>query len=197
MRVFVLLISMLAVLVVPGQALAHHGKTTTTSQAEPTAPQSGGAEYGTEPAAIPQLEVPGDKAVLMKDGYAAAPANAPLQVKQAVWAANRLQDKPYRYGGGHAKIDDTGFDCSGTISYALHYANLLKTPLNSSGFMSWGRRGKGEWITVYTNPGHAFVVIAGLRLDTSAYRDRSGKGPRWRRTSRPLRGYRVRHPAGF
>jgi cell wall-associated NlpC family hydrolase len=145
----------------------------------------------------PRFARPG-KATLV-DGYAVAPPDAPPEVRAAIAAANRIVGKPYKYGGGHARIEDTGYDCSGTVSYALHHAGLLGTPLDSSSFMSWGRAGKGRWITVYTNPGHAFVVIAGLRLDTSAAGERrsSGRGPRWRTTARVTRGFRARHPKGF
>ena len=131
-------------------------------------------------------------------GKAAAPEGAPEEVKEAIWAANRIIGKPYRYGGGHAKFEDSGYDCSGTVSYALRGAGLVKSPLNSSGFMRWGKRGKGQWITVYTNPGHAYVVIAGLRLDTSAADDpRGGKGPRWRPLRKSDRGFAARSPVGF
>jgi len=160
---------------------------------------TGGAAYGVDPYAIPRVTVPGTRARLMRNGYAAAPAGAPPEVQDAVWAANEIQDKPYRYGGGHGSFEDSGYDCSGTISYALNGAGLLDTPLDSTSFMRWGRKGKGKWITVYANPGHAYVVIAGLRLDTSAYGDRRnpGRGPRWRASSRPTRGYARRHPAGL
>jgi hypothetical protein len=159
----------------------------------------GGAEYGVEPDAIPRLTVPGDLAVLMEEGYAAAPENAPPEVKEAIWAANEIQEHPYRYGGGHARIEDSGYDCSGTVSYALFHGGLLKRPLDSSSFMKWGVRGKGQWISVYTNPGHAFVVIAGLRLDTSSAGAlaTTERGPRWRDTLRPRKGFKVRHPLGF
>ncbi|MGH2949352.1 MAG: hypothetical protein ACRDPC_24370, partial [Solirubrobacteraceae bacterium] len=132
--------------------------------------RTGGSQYAPPPPPAPEnMTVPGVEAQLLPDGTAAAPADAPPQVQEAVWAANRLQDKPYRYGGGHAKIEDSGYDCSGTISYALHHAGLLKTPLDSGSFMRWGEKGRGQWITVFTNPGHAYAVIAGLRLDTSSY----------------------------
>ncbi|HWM08151.1 MAG TPA: hypothetical protein VNO82_02370 [Solirubrobacteraceae bacterium] len=156
------------------------------------------------------MTAPGAKATLLPDGSAAAPADAPEEVKQAIWAANRLQDKPYKYGGGHAKIEDSGYDCSGTVSYALHHAGLLKSPLPSGPFMRWGQAGRGQWITVYAHNGHAYAVIAGLRLDTSSYsssrsarRNRKviastlERGPRWRMTSRPSRGFRARHPSGL
>src|SRR3954452_24058736 len=132
------------------------------SAAAETSP-TGGARFP-DPAPI---VAPGSKATLLPDGTAAAPADAPPQVQAAIFAATKLLDKPYKYGGGHAKVEDSGYDCSGTVSYALLAAKLIKSPLDSSSFMHWGLRGKGSWITVYTNPGHAFAVIAGLRLDTS------------------------------
>jgi hypothetical protein len=189
LRAFALLI--FAFLIVPASAQAQ---------------STGGAEY----VALPpeDMSVPGAKATLLPDGSAAAPADAPQAVKDAIWAANRLQDKPYKYGGGHAKIEDTGYDCSGTVSYALHHAGLLASPLPSGPFMRWGERGRGAWITVYAHSGHAYAVIAGLRLDTSSYSSRTARnrkvaastferGPRWRSTSRPSRGFRARHPLGL
>ena len=175
-----------------------------------SADKTGGAAYQEPPPPPPapvDMTVPGAVAQLLPDGSAAAPADAPPQVQQAVWAANRIQDKPYVYGGGHAEIEDDGYDCSGTVSYALHHAGLLETPLDSGSFMSWGESGKGQWITVYTNPGHAYAVIAGLRLDTSMatisrahkrqFKKASERGPRWRPTERSSRGYKKRHPVGF
>jgi hypothetical protein len=179
-----------------------------------TPPATGGVAFKAEPPPPPMLspglwsgvEVPGTVARLLPDGTAAAPADAPDQVKQAIWAANWLRDKPYKYGGGHGRFKDTGYDCSGTISFALRAAGLLKTPLDSGSFMSWGEAGLGEWITIYTNPGHAYVVIAGLRLDTStAGVSRVGRvarsalesGPRWRPVLRSPRGYVRRHPLSF
>ena len=165
------------------------------------AQSTGGAAFSkgkkkAEPRAL-QI-VAGPKATIGPDGLATAPAEAPAEVHRAIEAANRIVGLPYRYGGGHAKVEDTGYDCSGTISYALIGADLLRAPLDSGSFMRWGKRGRGRWITVYTNPGHAFVVIAGLRLDTSAAGDPSGrKGPRWRPSLRSTRGYKARHPAGL
>ena len=171
------------------------------AQTSPT----GGARFSD--AVQAPIVAPGSKAKLLPDGSAAAPAGAPPQVQAAIHAANRLLDKPYRYGGGHAKVEDSGYDCSGTISYALIAADVLKSPLNSTGFMGWGVKGRGEWITVYTNPGHAYVMIAGLRLDTSAYGVSSRmsrriervneRGPRWRPGKRPTRGFKKRHPLGL
>ena len=165
----------------------------TSGDAKPApADQAGGAAFG----AIPRMlrpTVPGDVGVI-RGNIAYAPENAPLAVQQAIWAANKLRNKPYVYGGGHQSFRSRGYDCSGTVSFALHGGGLLDSPLDSSSFMKWGERGRGQWITVYTNPGHAFVVIAGIRLDTSGAGE---SGPRWRTEVRSLRGYKARHPEGF
>jgi hypothetical protein len=132
------------------------------------------------------------------NGMAIAPASAPPEVFAAIAAANKIARKPYRYGGGHGSFRSHGYDCSGAVSYALHGAGLLSKPLDSSDFMKWGDPGVGKWITIYTNPGHAFAVIAGLRLDTSPAGDPSGlRGPRWRPVLRSTRGFKARHPLGF
>ncbi|HWI22270.1 MAG TPA: hypothetical protein VNT22_06605 [Baekduia sp.] len=134
-------------------------------------------------------------------GLASPPQMAPPQVQNAIWAANQIIGKPYKYGGGHKDFRvASGYDCSSTVSWALNgaQANLLKTPLDSRSFMKWGERGKGTWFTVYTNPSHAFLIAAGLRLDTSAASDPNGlKGPRWRPLMRKTKGFRARHPVGF
>jgi len=124
--------------------------------------------------------VPGSKAKLKKNGKAVPPANAPQRVKRAIRAANRIDDKPYVYGGGHRRWNDRGYDCSGAVSYVLgkHGAKLLKSPVPSGSFRSWGKKGKGKWITVYADGDHAFVVIAGLRFDTSQPDD-GESGPGW------------------
>jgi hypothetical protein len=128
---------------------------------------------------------------LNSDGTATAPANAPAAVKGAIAAANAISDMPYVYGGGHGSFEASGYDCSGAVSYALHGGGLLSTPLDSTGFMTWGESGPGEWITVYSNPGHAYVVIAGLRFDTSG-----GAGPRWQGPRDPA-GFVATHPPGY
>lgn len=160
----------------------------------PAAPQdqAGGAAFGSTPAML-HPTIPGSVGVVKK-GIAYAPADAPLEVQNAIWAANSLRGKPYIYGGGHKSFASRGYDCSGTVSFALNAAGLLDSPLDSSSFMTWGERGKGSWITVYTNPGHAFVIIAGLRLDTSG---EGGEGPRWRVEPRSTRGFKARHPELF
>jgi hypothetical protein len=139
--------------------------------------------------------VAGSKAKLVR-GKAIAPADAPPEVAAAIEAANKIRRKPYRYGGGHQRWNDKGYDCSGAISYALGKkgAGLLDSPLDSSGFMKWGKRGKGSWITVYSNPGHAYAVIAGLRWDTSLT---AGDGPGWSKKMRPARGFKKRHWNGL
>ena len=91
------------------------------------------------PATPVDIAVPGSVAQLLPDGSAAAPADAPPQVQQAIWAANKIQDKPYIYGGGHGEFEDDGYDCSGTVSYALHGGGLLDTPLDSASFMAGAR----------------------------------------------------------
>jgi hypothetical protein len=114
-------------------------------------------------------------------------------------AANRLRTRPYRYGGGHASFDDTAYDCSGAVSYVLHAGGVLDSPLDSSDLERWGDGGPGAWETVYANPGHAYMTIAGLRFDTSAAgeAESSGSGPRWRTASRPAGAFHARHPKGL
>jgi hypothetical protein len=190
--------------IVPTGALAQDPAATggTAFEDEPPPPKMLKAGKWTGP------EVPGTKAKLLQDGTAAAPADAPEQVKQAIWAANALQELPYRYGGGHNLEFDVsdGADCSGTVSFALKAAGLLKMPLDSGSFMKWGEKGKGRWITVFTNPGHAYAKIAGLRLDTSVAgmaRKRTfaasvfESGPRWRPMGRSPQGFVKRHPLSF
>jgi cell wall-associated NlpC family hydrolase len=146
----------------------------------------------------PTQDNPTGKARLSSDGRTAiAPAGAPPAVKKAIAAANRITRKPYKWGGGHGRWEDTGYDCSGSVSYAMHGAGILKRPRDSTGFMSWGKPGKGRWITVYANAGHAYTVIAGLRFDTSAAGAGGGSGPRWRTKPRSSSGYTVRHPTRF
>jgi cell wall-associated NlpC family hydrolase len=140
---------------------------------------------------------PTEKARMAPDGRTAiAPDSAPQEVKDAIAAANAITTKPYRYGGGHGSFQDSGYDCSGSVSYALHGGGFLDQPEDSTGLESFGAAGRGQWITVYANSGHAFAIIAGLRFDTSG--DNQGEtGPRWHTDTRSLSGYTVRHPDGF
>jgi cell wall-associated NlpC family hydrolase len=173
--------------------------------AAPSGPvAAGGTAYGGVPAPTsqPQTQQPaapppapvtrGAAAVLNSAGLARAPRSAPRAVKLAVAAANQLQRLPYRWGGGHAAFKDTAYDCSGTVSYMLHGAGLLASPLDSTGLVTWGLPGPGRWITIYANAAHTYAVVAGLRLDTAG-----GPGPRWHVPPRSSAGFVVRHPPGF
>ena len=140
--------------------------------------------------------VAGNRAVL-RNGIAYAPANAPDSVKSAIWATNNLRRKPYVWGGGHGSFNDYGYDCSGTVSYALHSAGVLNAPLPSADLKHYGQRGRGRWITVYARSGHTFAVIAGLRLDTTDLRCGADIGPRWHADFRDTRGFAARHPQGL
>jgi hypothetical protein len=167
----------------PALAVAVLSLTMTATSA--AAPSSGGG------AAVQPVP---EKAYVNSAGMAVAPASAPDEVRAIIDAGNRIATKPYRYGGGHARWNDSGYDCSGSVSYVLHAAGLLSRSLDSSGFMSWGERGRGTWITIRTNPGHAYMIVAGLRFDTSA---RSQTGSRWTEQMRSARGFRGRHPEGL
>ena len=140
--------------------------------------------------------VQGKRAVL-RHGIAYAPSRAPQDVKNAIWAANTLRRKPYVWGGGHGSFYDHGYDCSGSVSFALHGAGLLAAPMPSSDLMRYGERGHGRWITIYSRPGHTFASIAGLRFDTTDLGRGGDVGPRWYVDGRDTRGYVARHPAGF
>ena len=160
------------------------------SDSDEGADGNGGAEAGEAPAAPS-----GETATISADGKTAtAPAGAPQEVKDAIAAANKITDKPYRYGGGHGDFEDSGYDCSGAVSYALHGADLLDAPLDSSGLAQWGESGAGKWMTVYGKSSHAYVVIAGARFDTSG---KGEEGPRWRHEEASTSGYAVRHPEGL
>ena len=137
---------------------------------------------------------PGEQATIGPDGLAVAPASAPEAVRQIIAAANRIHAKPYKYGGGHGRWEDSGYDCSGSMSYALHGAGLLDQALDSSGFARWGEPGPGRWVTTYGNAGHSFMIVAGLRFDTSG---RADDNSRWDTEMRSASGYTVRHPPGL
>jgi hypothetical protein len=162
----------------------------------PAAAQTGGTPPpgGTEPTPTPTG--PPGKATLLPDGSALAPANAPPAVQAAINAGNAIRTLPYRWGGGHRTFYDTGYDCSGAVSYVLHAAGFLTSPLTSGGLAtSWGVPGKGWWITVFANAGHTYMKVAGLRFDTSGTGEKlnQGSGPRWRATKRKPRGYSIKH----
>jgi hypothetical protein len=145
-------------------------------------------------AAAPRVVATG-QATLNPDGRtASAPPDAPPQVVAAIAAANTLTRKPYVYGGGHGRWADRGYDCSGTVSFVLHAAGLLDWSLDSTGLARWGASGPGAWISVYGNRGHAYMVIAGLRFDTSGAGE---SGPRWRPAPRSAGGFAERHAPGL
>ena len=152
---------------------------------------------------IPQIETRGDhptvagSRAVVRNGIAYAPSRAPQSVKNAIWAANTIRRKPYIWGGGHGSFYDRGYDCSGSVSYALHGAGLLSAPLPSSDLMRYGERGRGRWITIYSRPGHTFAVIAGLRLDTTDLGHGGDVGPRWYADGRDTGSYVARHPAAL
>ena len=153
-----------------------------------TAQAGGGLSTNSSPT------VAGSKAKLVK-GKAIAPADAPRRVQKVIAAANRIRNKPYVWGGGHGNWKDKGYDCSGAVSYALHGGGLLNTPLDSTGLSRYGQKGKGSWISVYGNPSHAYMIVAGLRFDTSMT---PGNGPGWSKTKRSTSGsFKVRHPRGL
>ena len=128
---------------------------------------------------------------------ATAPKSAPKPIKAMIRAANSITKKPYKWGGGHGRWYDKGYDCSGATSFVLRAGGYLTYPLVSGGLAKWGAQGAGNWVRIYANKNHVFMVIAGLRFDTSAYGAGGGKGPRWRASVRPTGGFKLRHPAGL
>lgn len=176
------------------------GPTPPTGEAGPTGPtDSDGDGYPDTPGEPQQPQWPptpvGAVARLAQDGRRAiAPVRAPRKVKDMIHAANRLTRKPYKWGGGHARLIDSGYDCSGATSYVLRAVGLMRGSMVSGGFKRWGIKGAGRWVNVYANNGHVFIVIAGLRFDTSGAGEH---GPRWRTEPRWIEGFRLRHPAGY
>jgi hypothetical protein len=155
--------------------------------APPPVPARRRAGGPTADAAISQAEV-------LSNGIALPPIEAPDEVRRIIEAGNSIARTPYLWGGGHGKWLDRGYDCSGSISFALANAGLLDAPLDSGRLMHWGRPGKGRWVSIYTNPGHVYMVVAGVRFDTSG---RRVTGSRWQRTMRRGGSFVVRHPAGL
>jgi peptidoglycan hydrolase-like protein with peptidoglycan-binding domain len=145
---------------------------------------------GTQPTEL----APGDRAQIGSDGLAIAPASAPPQVQAIIAAGNEIASKPYKYGGGHGKWNDSGYDCSGSVSYALHGAGLLDTAMPSGDFTGWGDPGPGQWVTLYAKSSHMFMVVAGIRFDTSG---RTKNNTRWQADMRSTSGYTAVHPPGL
>jgi cell wall-associated NlpC family hydrolase len=156
-----------------------------------------GMTSATGPTVRPQLLVPGTTARFI-DGLAAAPEDVPAVIQDIIWAGNEVIGLPYIYGGGHGSFISPGYDCSGTVSFALHGGDLLATPEDSSEFEAWGSHGAGRWIAIFANAGHAYMTVAGLRLDTSPAEDPADlEGPRWRPLRQSNAGFIVRHPLGL
>jgi cell wall-associated NlpC family hydrolase len=155
-------------------------------------PAGGGAAYVKPPP--PEVVVPGASGSVTAEGFAVPPRSAPAVVKKVIAAGNVIAKTPYKWGGGHGSWDDNGYDCSGSVSYALHGAGLLDSPLVSGDLAPWGDRGPGRWITIYANADHVYMVVAGMRFDTSA---RSRTGSRWTMEERSSAGFSVTHPDGL
>jgi cell wall-associated NlpC family hydrolase len=185
-KLLVVALSLASLLVLAPGAMAQ-----TTS-----ATSGGGASF------VPPPPPPAKGALV--DGRLIAPVSAPTRIKRVIAAANQIVEKPYVYGGGHRPYRsgwlDRGYDCSGAVSHALYGGDFLRSPLPSGALMSWGRSGPGRWITVYAHGGHAYVVVAGYRFDTSL-RDADAPGPstgpRWSRTLRRSDAFVARHPGGY
>jgi hypothetical protein len=141
-----------------------------------------------------------DQAAINGSGLAIVPTTAPRRLVALMHAANEVARKPYVYGGGHGRNpdeiwEDSAYDCSGSVSYALAAAGYLKGPEASTALMSFGKAGPGKWVSIYANAGHAFMVVAGLRFDTSG---RQVTGTRWQDArARSYAGFTVRHPPGL
>jgi hypothetical protein len=136
----------------------------------------------------------GATAALTSDGLAVAPLDAPAVVQAVIQAGNQIARLPYRYGGGHATWVDTAYDCSASISFAFAAAGLIGAPMVSGALARWGEPGRGRWITVYANGGHTFMLVAGLRFDTSGL---AATGSRWQASGREASGFAERHPPGL
>lgn len=146
------------------------------------------AQASGEPAPVPTATV--DPAT----GQAVAPVGAPAEVVALIAAGNAIASTPYKYGGGHGSFEDTAYDCSGSVSYALHGAGLLDETLDSTMLAKWGEAGAGSWITIYANKTHTYLVVAGVRFDTSGAKK---AGSRWQAAPRSAKGFKVRHPLGL
>jgi hypothetical protein len=171
-------------LTIAGPAAAQTDSTTTTTGVP-------GAPVGSS--------VPSNTATILPGGKATIPDGVPFAVVRAIQAANRIHTRTYIWGGGHRGFKAKGYDCSGAVSYVLHAAGLLSAPLVSGQLASWGSPGPGSWITVYANKTHTYMVVAGLRYDTSPRGEsvNQGRGPRWRFTLRTNAGFAVRHYSGL
>jgi peptidoglycan hydrolase-like protein with peptidoglycan-binding domain len=191
----------------PGTVRVLKQAAASVAAAPPPAPgDDGGVTFGTAPATTPvatdpaapttadDLSAPPGRATLTADGRAVAPAGAPQAIVAMIAAANVIARTPYRYGGGHGDFEDTAYDCSGSVSYALHGAGLLDSTLDSSALAKYGSAGPGRWVTIYANAEHVYMYVAGLRFDTSGQKT---TGSRWQDATRSNAGFTVRHPTGL
>jgi hypothetical protein len=167
--------------------------------AVPAMAQTGGTGSPGSTTTATTPTAPSGTAQLQSDGTAIPPANAPKQVRKAIAAANKIHTRPYIWGGGHRSFKSKGYDCSGAVSYVLHAAGILRSPMASGPLMRWGSAGLGSWITVYANASHAWMTVAGLRFDTSSAGEslNQGSGPRWRGNMRSGTGYTARFYPGL
>jgi hypothetical protein len=162
-----------------------------TASAKAQTTTGGGAVAGTP---LSKLTAPGAKATITSTGLAIPPADAPAKVQAAIRAGNKIAKTPYKWGGGHGRLVDSGYDCSGSVSFALRNAKLMTSSMVSGAFAAWGQRGRGDWITIRANAGHVYMIIAGLRFDTSASKQ---TGTRWSAQMRSARGFVATHPPGL
>jgi cell wall-associated NlpC family hydrolase len=137
----------------------------------------------------------GGAIALGRRGQARAPAGSPTAVQDVVAGGNEIATFPYRLGGGHGSFVDNAYDCSGSVGYALAAAGLLDTPVTSGDLMKWGAPGRGRWMTVYANPGHVFLIVGGVRFDTSGRAGR--RGSRWQPLQRSGANFVARHWPGL
>lgn len=170
---------------------AHATGTGGIAYEHPSRPAAARPAQAPAPGAMTAATAP---ATIGADGRATAPADAPPAITALISAGNEIASLPYRYGGGHGSFVDRAFDCSGSVSFALHGAGLLSHPLDSTGLAHWGAAGPGAWISIYANKTHAYLVVAGLRFDTSG---RVPGGTRWQASARSGKGFTVRHPDGL
>jgi hypothetical protein len=155
---------------------------------------SAASSYALTPGGL-SLDTKTPKRAKLVNGKAIPPEGAPARIVGVIRAANRIRRKPYIYGGGHGSFESSGYDCSGAVSYALRGGKFIRSPLPSGSLMAWGTPGKGKWITVHSNPSHAYLIVAGLRFDTA---NTAGDGPRWSKSLRSTPGrFTKRSPAGY
>jgi len=184
-----------ATAITPSTALATTGGLGTASSSEGSAPPPVASECAPEGGGVANGTCAPVKKARLLAGKALAPSGSPEAVAKVIQAANRIRTTPYIWGGGHARWSDRGYDCSGSVSYALHGGALLEAPMTSGELSRWGAPGKGRWITIYANAKHVFAVIAGLRWDTVG--DTTGTGPRWHEEMVSTRNFVARHPLGY